>query len=383
MISKSMMSRITLVCASFFVVGSHQSLFAQKTTLKKLISQAEEGEKAPKISSKFARLESEWVGDVTSKDGQVTKLRLEYGVIRSGKVQLARMFNGRYVGSDGPFYIESLPKGKDLESFKTAKELEAHFGESQGFSSGWGSGERVHWTMGWTYVSPVPQQANRLRYLTIFANVSQAGGPKSGEPVEIDKISYSEGILRPANPESKAEKIEFPSGEAIFAAEEKRKKGERQKYPMPLRMLIEADEHPDDSDLVHYRKHLNSIRENPDPELFRQLLSVIDEGTLARRGNLEAILVDSWHDLDPWKPEKRKRAIKACIDGIPLVKESARSGLMVILLKSNGGGVIEIGKTRIEVTVNDGGESQRHGGIPGAVSLQETQRQLRKILLEE
>lgn len=383
MIGKSIMGRITLIFTSILVAGSQQNLSAQKTTLKKLISHAAAGEKAPESSRKFTRLESEWVGDVVSRDGQVTKMRLEYGVVSAGKVQLVRMFNDVYAGSDGPLYIASLPKGKELESFKTAKELKAHFGDSQGFASGWGSEGRTHWTMGWTYITPVPDKANRLRYLTVFASVSQAGGPKSDAPIDIDKISYSEGILRPADSESKAEKIEFPTGEAIFAAEEKLKNDKRQQYPMPLRKLIEASEHPDDSDLVHYRKHLNSIRKNPDPKLFRQLLAVIDEGTLARRGNLEAILVDSWHDLDPWKPDKRKRAIKVCIDGIPLVKESARSDLMVILLKANGGGVIEFGKTRLEVTVTEGGGSQRHGSIRGTVSMEETQRQLTKMLLEE
>ena len=152
---------------------------------------------------------------------------------------------------------------------------------------------------------------------------------------------------------------------------------------MPLRKLIEGDEHPDDSDLVHYKKHLNLIRENPDPELFRQLLSVIDEGTLARRGNLEAILVDSWLNLEPWKPVNRKLAIRTCIEGIPLVKESARSGLMVILLKANGGGVIEFGDSRIEVIVEEGSESQRHGQASATVSIQETQRRLTKMLIDE
>lgn len=383
MISKSMVSRITLICTAFFVAGPQQSLYAQKTTLQMLISQVAAKEEVPKSSLKFARLESEWVGDVTSKDGQVSKLRLEYGVIRNGKVQLARMFNNRYVGSDAPFYIESMPKGKDLESLKTAKELEAHFGKSQGFTSGWGGNDRLHWSMGWTYISAVPEKENRLRYLTVFARVSRAGGPKSGAPVEIDEISYSEGTLRPADPESKTEKTEFPTGEALFVAEQKKKGDKRLKYPMPLRKLIEADEHPDDSDLVHYKKHLNLIRENPDPELFRQLLSVIDEGTLARRGNLEAILVDSWLNLEPWKPVNRKLAIRTCIEGIPLVKESARSGLMVILLKANGGGVIEFGDSRIEVIVEEGSESQRHGQALATVSIQETQRRLTKMLIDE
>ena len=49
MISKSMMSRITLVCASFFVVGSHQSLFAQKTTLKKLIPKLKKERRRPRF----------------------------------------------------------------------------------------------------------------------------------------------------------------------------------------------------------------------------------------------------------------------------------------------------------------------------------------------
>ena len=374
-------TQFTVFATWILVTTFPHSASAQKTTLKKLIALAAGEDKDLKGSSKFERLESEWIGDVTGSDGQVTKLRLEYGKIMNGNVQLARMFNDRYLGSDAPIYIEKLPKGKELKKLKTVKELEVHFGQSRGFSSGWGSDERMHYSVGWTFITR--EEPSRLRYLSVFALVSRAGKPKADAQVDIDELSFSEGILRPADPESKAEEIEYPSGEALFVAEEEKKKKEREKYPLPLRNLIEADEHPNDSDLAHYRRHLNAIRENPDPKLFRQLLAVIDEGTLARRGNLEAILVDSWHDLDPWKPDHRKLAIKACIEGIPLVKESARSGLMVILLKANGGGTIEFGTKRIEVTIKENGSSERHGSASGTVSLEETQRQLMKMLIEE
>jgi len=128
---------------------------------------------------------------------------------------------------------------------------------------------------------------------------------------------------------------------------------------------------------------LNEIRSKPDPKLFQQLLAVIHEGTLARRSNLEAIMVDSWHKLEPWKPENRKKAIRACVEGIPLVKDSARRNLVVILLKANGGGSIDIGDRRIEVTMSNGGWSARHGSAPVSVSLKETQTQLLKMLIKE
>jgi len=153
------------------------SIVAQETTLQDLINQAAGEVINPKPIKGFRRLKSDWVGDITDKNGKVTKLRLEYGILLNGKPCLARMFNNRFIQSDAPTYIEKLPKGEDLESLKTVKELEEHFGKSQGFTSGWGGNDRMHWTVAWTFVTP--SEENRLRYLSVFARVSKAGAPKS------------------------------------------------------------------------------------------------------------------------------------------------------------------------------------------------------------
>ena len=369
-----------MVVLSMLVSAISVAAMGQETTLKKLIEQAAAEDQGMQSSPGFQRLESDWIGDVTDDYGNVNKMRLEYGAIQDDKVTLARMFNNRFAGSDAPIFIEKLPKGDDLKSLRTLKELEDHFGESQGFTSGWGDRKRMHWTVGWTYVTK--ENERHLRYLSVFAHVSQSETQRE-EPAVVDKLIFSEGLLRPADPISSKEKIEYPTGEALFLAEQKKKIKGREQYPIPLRQLIEANEHPDDSDLMHYKRHLNSIRKNPDPKLFHQLLSVIDEGTLARRSNLEAILVDSWLELEPWSDSNRKEAMTACIKGLPLVKDSAKSDLMVILLKANGGGVIELGNRRIKVTVNDEGWSARHGSASDTVPLEETQRRLEDMLIKE
>jgi len=221
-----------------------------------------------------------------------------------------------------------------------------------------------------------------MRYLSVFGHVSKKEGLKSESPVDVDELSISEGVLRPADPNSEAELREYPTGESWFIAQEKEKKEKRNEYPLPLRDLVEADEHPDDSDLLHYRKHLNKIRNNPDPELFRQSIAVMHEGTLQRRSNLEAILVDSWLGLDPWAPANWNLVIETCIDSIPSAEDSAVSDLIVILLKANQGGVIEIGDQRIEVT-DSGGSSVSHNAAAEALTMQETQQQLLQLLIKK
>lgn len=56
---------------------------------------------------------------------------------------------------------------------------------------------------------------------------------------------------------------------------------------------------------------------------------------------------------------------------------------MVILLKANGGGVIEVNNRRIEVTVSDDGWSARYGIARNGSSLEEAQQQLTKMLIKQ
>lgn len=285
LVSNFIATRFVCVLVSLGLFGSVTSPQVQgdETTLEQLLESVTANSKKSIRSVGFKKLESDWVGDVVNDDGETSKLRLEFGGIVGGKIHLARMFNNRFVVSDAPVYIAKLPREKDLRSIKTLKDLESHLGKSQGFTSGWGNSDRMYSTVGWTFVTKA--SPNRLRYLSIFGQVSQAGGQKSESPVKIDELHVSEGVLQPADPSSEAEMQEYPTGEALFIAQENEKKEKRQKFPLPLRKLIEAAEHPDDSDLVHYRQHLNEIRNKPDPELLRQLISVMHEGTLQSSGN--------------------------------------------------------------------------------------------------
>ena len=90
----------------------------------------------------------------------------------------------------------------------------------------------------------------------------------------------------------------------------------------------------------------------------------------------------SWNHGTNRIESNRKEAIAACVTGLPQVKDSAKSDLLVNLLRVNGGGEIEFGDQRIEVAVTGEGWSARHGSSSGTVPLVETQRRLTKMLIK-
>ena len=370
-----------LLCFAFL---SSQCIADESTSIDKLLEFRAEN---PNGVAQRLPLEPEWIGDIESSDGTTTKLRLEQGRAFNGRVVLYRIWNNRFAGSDAPEYREKLPEPKELENIKSVAELENFFGPSKAFTTGWGHQERMHWTVGWTYFTKVSDK--QLRYMSVFGSVSRA---KGAERVDVDRLKVSHGLLRQADPNSDVQLKEYPTGEALFVAEQMRKQEQRKKYPLPLRKLLEVDDHPDDSDLVHYRNHLNAIRKNPDPRLFQQLISELDEGTLKMQSHLERILCGMFPGmpdqpglprLAPWQPDKRVIAVKACIDAIPEAKSNrSAETLAVLLLRMNGGGTITVsswdgsGGTRIEVRKN----GLTSNGSRENPTRKETQEELRRLL---
>ena len=172
----------------------------------------------------------------------------------------------------------------------------------------------------------------------------------------------------------------------MLATEKKDDEDELQSYPQPLRDLIKADRHPDDSDLSHLSAAVQVIRQDPDPELFKQLILELDDGTLRMRSLLTQTLLNDHDllDLKPWGAPERAVAINSCIESLPLArKKGTESDLVQILLRVFGGGKISIegrnGPTSIEVLVSKHGYSVRSGGASIALSMEEAQKELRRL----
>lgn len=157
------------------------------------------------------------------------------------------------------------------------------------------------------------------------------------------------------------------------------------KYPQPLRDLIIADEHPDDPNLKHLAAAIQAIRNNPDPKLFAQLAQEMHEGTLKIPFLLEHILINENNLLDvkPWGAKEEAIAVGACIDALPLAKDSAKDDIIKILLRVCGGGSIEYetksGGRSVDVRLTENGYSMALGGAIRPVSLANAQNKLRRL----
>ena len=220
---------------------------------------------------------------------------------------------GSYNGAEAPVFMSNLPSIKVVSEARNLDDLRRMFGRQHGWTDGWGDEHRMHWTEGWTCFTA--ESTNRLRYLRVFAHVSAIDHQK---PADIDIMAVTEGLFRPADPYSIDERKTFRTGEEVNEAYETSRAQDRAKYPLPLRALVEARETPDDSDLVAYKHGLSDIRRMPSSELFRQLEEWFHDGTREIGGMLENLLFDDFLQLPPWQQEKRKLALKALTEALPM-----------------------------------------------------------------
>jgi hypothetical protein len=220
--------------------------------------------------------------------------------------------------------------------------------------------------------------------------------------INFTRLAIRETLLEIKNVGDRLEASNSVGGEAFDADRSKERELERyvsemlgvQKreeaaaiasYPQPLRDLIIADEHPDDSDLKHLTGAIQAIRESPEPKLFAQLVQEMHEGTLRIRSLLNHILLNEHNllDLKPWGAKQEAIAVEACIDSLPLAQDSARDDLIETLLHVCGGGKIEIesknGGRRIEVMPTEAGYRMILGGASDPLPLAEGQNKLRRL----
>jgi len=340
-----------------------------KVSLYEFLAQAD---KTPLVATNVL-LDPQWVGTVKraflkgGKDAypedRPSNIRLTHLLVREQSGREPRFFVAsarrgkdgglRFVGFEAPAYMSKLPSVKTVSEAKNLDDLLKMFGPQHGGSDGWGSDDRMHWTEGWTWFTV--ESKEKLRYLNVFAHVS---AKKGQTPADIDILRISEGFLRPADPNSAAERDQFKTPDELFAVEQRDQKKAREIYPLLLRELLEARHAPDDSDLLAYKRALNQIRSNPPPELFGQFAEWfdaewVDQGSEASRDAaaiveikmmLEILLFDNLRlGLNQWEEQKRKLAFRSLNNALPRVKTSlALCELIVFILRSQGGGELKM-----------------------------------------
>lgn len=353
----------------------------ETTTLSEMLAKVQTD---ADVSMRTRSLAHDWIGDIADEDGKIERVRLEKGRIMDGEVTLLRIYpNGSYLGSDAPVYTKSISTNEKLRKCSTVNELQKLLGTGQPGFSGWGGPEGMHSSHSWVCFSPSAE--NRLTYISVFAPTSFNDEQRAKGVTQVNELFIRRGELRPADPSNEKERDIYLSGSDKFAAEEAEKAQQRQRYPQPLRGLILADEHPDDSDLKHLSAAIQKIRETPDPKLFAQLVQEMHEGTLRIRSLLNHILLNE-HDLltlKVWGFKEEAIAVEACIESLPLAKEGATDDLVETLLRVCGGGKIEIesanGGRRIEVTPTKAGYQLTHGGASDPIPLGQVQEELRRL----
>lgn len=376
-------ARVVIALATLAILVTPSFAATETTSLAQLIAAIE---RDANVSKDILPLERDWIGDIKDDEGKVERIRLEKGRIIKGEITLLRTTPGGYVGRDAPVYIKSIPEDKELRGCATVEELKKLLGAGRPSFSGWGGPNGIHSSHSWVCFSPIAE--NRLTYVNAFAHTSSNEEQRAKGIKQVNQLTIRRAVLRPADPGNPEESKLYLSGADLFAANEAAKATARQRYPQPLRDLIEVRERPNDSDLKHRSAAIQAIRDAPDPRLFAQLIQEIHEGTLQMRSLLNDILLNQHKllDLKPWSDKEEAIAINACIDALPLAKDRAKDDLVEILLRFYGGGVIDIsgenGGTRIEVALTPTGHTLSLQGSSNRPSLEETQKELRRLYLK-
>ena len=84
----------------------------------------------------------------------------------------------------------------------------------------------------------------------------------------------------------------------------------------------------------------------------------------------------------PLCPFVRSKAPYLSCHALPLAKKGAKSDLIELLLRVNGGGQISFegsnGPIRLKVSVSEGGYNMSRGSVSVALSMEEVQKDLRR-----
>ena len=340
---------------------------------------------AKPLAPGFYKLSREWVGTLTQiEDKQAqTKLpprqpeSLRLNCIRvvpySGEIELM----GAWFDDAGSFsgsgyrrfrFMRKLRSSEEIlqtREFDTLKSwfegfVEYNSGASLlfdefSYAHGWkvfglGKNETIVCQDIWAHVStkmkPGVQDAATRAF---FDDVMGDRGPSWKElPVGasiVTIMTFSEGVFRPANPDSEEERRKYPSEYEKHMERLAKENARIDAHPEPLRSLLDARRTRDKfSELLAYKAAINRFRDKPDPLLIRQLVERLGGDSINNfvemKMHLEALMDESmgtsYLKLDPWKPENKKIAIKALIDSLPEAPlKDVERAIIIILAETN------------------------------------------------
>ena len=134
-----------------------------------LISFLAQWKSTPDVLGTVCKLEPQWVGTVKRaylrggediyKESQPNNLRFSHLMVLKGRNDRTNLtiLRGRitaqgklgsYLGGEAPVFMSDLPSTKAVSEAKSVDDLRKMFGLQQGFTSGWGSVGRMHWSEG-------------------------------------------------------------------------------------------------------------------------------------------------------------------------------------------------------------------------------------------
>jgi len=158
----------------------------------------------------------------------------------------------------------------------------------------------------------------------------------------VEHVLFSEGVLRPANPDSKEERRMYPSVYEQHLALRAKENARIDVQPEPLRSFLHARLKArralaaDDPDVLAYEAAINRFRGKPDPQLVRQLVERLADHSVDASWVFDTLMnKDEFAlpmNLAPWKPENKKAVVEALIDALPEVPRHRESDVIAMIL---------------------------------------------------
>jgi hypothetical protein len=314
------------------------------------------------------QLSPEWVGTLqeegrSAKDMRINRIGAVQGEGGGAIVWIARMeANGGYIVSERAEFRPTLPATSEIKKAGNLAELQGLLGHHRPGLGGEQDGELLRSTAAWTCFTS--SEDGNLRWIGVFAHISgrEADWSKS-ELVKINKLSVTEGALRPADATSEEDRKRYLSIDEIRNREEMERAAAREKIPEPLRSLVAAKEAPEDSSLDIYGAALARIRQNPDPRLFQQL-AALDRSRIGH-----SFLKDIFRGVPShppiWPDEGRKAALRHAVDALSQIRaaDKLQQDVLALLWECNTHH-LQIREPEIDLTVTkNGGYTETRWGV--------------------
>jgi len=338
------------------------------------------------------KLSREWVGTLVPHEDKLAQSKLSaqqsypfrfnyLRVMPDGTIWLLseRVDDAGHLGSQG-WRFKFMRKLRSPDAILQTREPDT-LKSWMGPSWPWGTcatsfGDEVSWSEMWALFDLAQNQTIMCQRIVVFVSCKEKTMDE-GTPLEktilsgspwLEGMYFSDGIFRPANPDSEEERRMYPSENDKYMARLAKENARIDAQPEPLRSLFKARYTTDN--LVTYNAAIERFRAKPDPLLIRQLVERLDGGGDGARASemlrhLKALMDESensWLNISPWKPENKKMAIEALIDSLPEAPSFYGESVIALILAETSLVTLKMDEPdfSIEITVISGGISYSH-----------------------